>query len=143
MNPPAPKNGMLPRVIAVLEKFETESAFKVEVAVVLVALKVDAPETPATTRFRPMSTRPAIEEVAVVDVARRAACVGVDEATTAPLPSVERIMFPPSPEKVGVPVEVKLPTVSEPEMSASPCTERSLDGEEVPKPVFPPKNCAA
>ena len=39
MNPPAPKNGMLPNVIAVLAKFVTESAFRVEVAVVEVAVR--------------------------------------------------------------------------------------------------------
>ena len=80
---------------------------------------------------------------AVVEVAKYRAAVGVELATSAPVLSVVRIMFVPSPVNDSVPVAVMFPAVRFPEMSALPCTLNAWLGLVVPIPTFPPRNSAA
>ena len=73
------------------------------------------------------------------EVARKFAALGVDEPTTPPVALVVRMAEGEMPERVREEVAVMAPpTKREPEMSASPWTERSFEGEVVPIPTFPP-----
>src|SRR3989344_2297656 len=86
-----------------------------------------------------IASPPAMVEVAVVDVAKNVASVGVDVATSCPELSRDVSMSVPSQEKVTVPVAVIFAAaIIFPETSTSPRAERVADGEEVPMPTLPP-----
>ena len=71
------------------------------------------------------------------DVAEYHAAVGVEVETRLPEALVEVSMLVPSPERVTVPVAVKLANERLPENRALPWTERVVAGEVVAIPTEP------